>query len=60
MPIKVQFPDGSEREMPSYSLEVTSREIPPGPPAYVEKPLPDSEWEFTAVIGGWIAQPRRS
>jgi hypothetical protein len=31
MAVRVQFPDGSTREVPSYTVEVPSREIPPGP-----------------------------
>jgi hypothetical protein len=55
----VQFPDGSTREVPSYTVEVPSREIPPGPSTFIEKPLPDPDWDYTATIGDWIAQPKR-
>jgi hypothetical protein len=59
MAVRVQFPDGSTREVPSYTVEVPSREIPPGPSTFIEKPLPDPDWDYTATIGDWIAQPKR-
>ena len=56
MPVKVAFPDGSEREVPSRTIGHHSREIPDQGPTFSEVPLADPEWEFFQVLGGWRAR----
>ena len=56
--VPVRFPDGSVRDCPAKGRFIYSRQIPPGPPQYVLEPIPDPEWSFRAVIGGWIASAR--
>jgi hypothetical protein len=57
--VKVTFPDGEQRDVPAIERIIESREIPPRPPRVELEPAPDTEWRFTPVVGGWIAQPRR-
>ena len=56
--VLVTFPDGSTREWPAKETLEHSKEIPPQPPRLVLEPVPDGEWRFRAVIGGWQALPR--
>lgn len=60
MPVKVRFPDGTEREVPSRTRIEQSREIG-GPHSHTfhDEPIFDPDWKFVPVIGGWIARPRR-
>lgn len=58
--IKVRFPDGETREVPSTTRAIPSKEIGgPGAPTIIEEPKYDPDWEFVPVIGGWIARARR-
>lgn len=56
MTVKVTFPDGSEREVPSRTKVQQSREIPDTGPTFSEEPLPDPDYEFYKVIGAWRAR----
>jgi hypothetical protein len=56
--VKVTFPEGSIQDWPAKERIIPSQEIPPGPPTVLLEPIPDDEWELTAVIGGWIASKR--
>ena len=59
MPIKVEFPDGTFREMPSRKREIKSREIHGGQSIYIDEPVFDPDWRFETAIGGkWWAFPR--
>ena len=59
--IEVEFPDGTVREVPSVTREITSREIGGHRPStFIQEPAFDSEWRFSSAIGGrWIATARR-
>lgn len=60
MPLKVEFPDGSIREVPSHKREIRSRRIGGGPSTFIEQPDYDPDWRFETAIGGkWWAEPRR-
>jgi len=59
--IKVLFPDGSVRHVPSRTRVVSNKQIGgPQSPTLVEEPLYDARWGFYPVIGGWRAQQRSS
>ena len=60
MPVQVEFPDGSIRDVPSRKKRLESREIGGRqPPTFVEEPMFDPEWRFKTAIGGkWWATPR--
>ena len=60
MPVNVEFPDGTIREMPSRKREIKSRGIGNRrPPILVDEPLPNSEWRFETALGGkWWATAR--
>jgi len=59
MPVKVQFPDG-EREVPSHTVEIKSREIGgTGTSSFYEEPDEDPEWKFLHSFGNrWDAIAR--
>ena len=59
MSVNVRFPDGSEREVPSRLTAQKSREVPDNGPTFTEVPLPDLNWDYLPVIGGWIARAKR-
>ena len=56
MPVKVKFPDGTEREVPS-----TLRAVSTGSgSSLTEVPNECPEWRYIPVAGGfWIAAPRQ-
>ena len=55
MPVKVKFPDGSEREVPS-----TLRAVSTGnSSSLTEVPNDCAEWRYMPAAGGWIATPKR-
>lgn len=60
MPLEVEFPDGSIREVPSRKREIKSRAIGAHRPSiFVDEPLFDPDWRFETAIGGkWWATPR--
>jgi hypothetical protein len=60
MALKVEFPDGGIRDVPSRTREIKSREIGgPRRSVFVEEPVYDPEWTFETAIGGkWWATPR--
>jgi hypothetical protein len=58
MAVKVRFPDGSEREVPSRTVATPSTEIGRASYSCSEEPLFDPDWQFTPGIGGWTAVPR--
>jgi hypothetical protein len=59
MPAKVRFPDGY-REVPSHPVEIPSRQTDgKGRSTYIERPDYDPDWEFTAIMGGYRADPRQ-
>lgn len=60
MPVKVEFPDGSVREVPSRRREIKSRSVGGVHPSiFVNEPLFDPHWRFETAIGGkWWATPR--
>lgn len=61
MPILVELPDGTMREMPSRRREIKSREISanPRPSIFIDEPAPHPDYTFTTAIGGhWWAHPR--
>lgn len=59
MPLKVTFPDGSEREVLSRTVTHHSREIPDQGPTFSVRPIPDHVWDYFPVIGGWRARLKR-
>ena len=59
MPVKVEFPDGITREVPSHRRELKSREIgSSNQSAFVDEPTYDPDWRFRSAIGGWVAVAR--
>ena len=55
MAVKVKFPDGAEREVPS-----TLRALSTGSGSTLtEVPNENPEWRFIPVAGGWLATPKR-
>ena len=56
--IEVTFPDGSLSDWPAKERLLQSKEIPPGPPTLYLEPVPDVDWRFEPVIGGWRAIAR--
>ena len=54
MPVKVRFPDGEEREVPSTLRAVSSGNSS----SLAEVPNESPDWRFIPVAGGWIAMPR--
>jgi len=61
MPVNVEFPDGTIREMPSRKREIKSQEIGGNRPSiFVDEPMSDPDWRFETAIGGkWWAMARR-
>lgn len=61
MPVKVTLQDGTEIEVPSVRREIKSREIGAHqrPSQYIDEPAPHPEYDFTGVIGGWLARPKQ-
>ena len=55
MPVKVKFPDGEIREMPS-QLRALARG---SGTELVEVPIEHPEWRFFPVAGGWQAIPKK-
>ena len=54
MPVKVKFPDGTEREVPS-----SLRAVATGTSSTLaEVPNENPDWRFIPVAGGWIAAPK--
>ena len=51
----------SQIEVPSRKREIKSRQISatPAPSVWIEEPLPHAEYEFRAVIGGFLASRKR-
>ena len=61
MRVKGKSPDGTSREVPSRTREIKSQSIGNNrPSAFYEEPLPDPEWRFEPILGGWKAFERRS
>lgn len=56
--IDYQDPDGSTADWPARERLTPSREIPPGPPTFSLEPVPDEQWTFQPVIGGWLGRER--
>lgn len=61
MPVEVEFPDSTIREVPSRRREIKSREIGGSRSSiFVEEPAFDPNWRFQGSVGGkWFAFPRR-
>lgn len=59
--VKVEFPDGTVREVQSQTREIKSKEIGvTGSSSYIEEPIEDEEWRYLRAFGNkWIAQPQR-
>lgn len=55
MPVKVKFPDGTEREVPSSFRAVATG----SGSSLAEVPNECPEWRYIPMAGGWIAAPKR-
>lgn len=60
MPIAVEFPDGTSREVPSHRKEIKRRSlIGASSSVWAEEPMPDPDWHFEkGLTGMWFAFPR--
>lgn len=56
--MKVTFPGGEVREVPSRKIPVQNYENGQATWACVEQPIFDPKWAFVAVKGGWVAVAR--
>lgn len=62
MTVRVEFPDGSIRDVPSVTVTTTRRPIGrrPGPSSHHQEPDYDPDWTFESTLEGkWFANPRR-
>jgi len=56
MTVKVRFPDGAEREVPSTLRAVSSGNSS----SLIEVPNESAEWRFIPLSGGlWLATPKK-
>lgn len=55
MSVKVKFPDGEEREVPS-----TLRAVPNASGSTLaDVPNEHPDWRFIPIAGGWLAAPKK-
>ncbi len=61
MPVMVYFPGGETREVPSRPVFKPSAEVTTeaGLGTTVHEPVPDREWDFTPITGGYRATRKR-
>jgi len=55
MPVKVRFPDGEEREVPSTLRAVRNATAS----SLVDVPNEHPDWRFIPMEGRWVATPRK-